>query len=545
VVAVLPFENLGDSADAYFADGVADEVRTKLTQVSGLVVIARGSSIQYRGTTKRPAEIARELGADYLLTGTVRWEKAAGAASRVRVSPELVEAHPGQTERTRWGQQFDASLTNVFQVQADIATKVADALGVALADSVRAGLEERPTANLEAYDAFLQGEALSSGMSRGDPATLQRALPHYQRAVALDSSFVAAWARLSDVYSSLYANLVPEAERAREAGAAAERARRLGPTRPEGFYALGRYQFLVLGDNDRALATLKSGLDLAPSNVSLVGAISTIERRRGNWDEALALCERAAALDPRSPLAASRLALALMSLRRYPQAETAQRRAEGLAPTNLSIIEQGAQLALAQGDRARAERIARTPPPGVNPIELAYTFARYEELGWLLDDEQQRSLIESGLDPYEGDRGSWGLVNAQLYTMRGQPALTRAFADTARVAFARDTLKAVDGQRHALLAVSLAFLGRREEAIRTAERAVDLTPIAQDAYFGPYIQLQLVRVHMMVASKDKAVELLKPLVEVPNNLSKAWLRIDPTFDPLRKLPEFQKLVAAD
>jgi eukaryotic-like serine/threonine-protein kinase len=542
VVAVLPFENLGDSADAYFSDGVADEVRTKLTQVSGLVVIARGSSIQYRGTTKRPAEIARELGADYLLTGTVRWEKAAGAASRVRVSPELVEAHPGQTERTRWGQQFDASLTNVFQVQADIATKVADALGVALADSVRAGLEEQPTANLEAYDAFLKGESVSGGMSRSDPPSLQRALSHYQRAVALDSSFVAAWAQLSIAYSLLYVNLVPEAEWAREAGAAAERAQRLGPSRPESFFALGRYQFLVLGDDDRALATLKSGLELAPSNVSLVGAISSIERKRGNWDAALALCERAAALDPRSSLAASRLALALLSLRRYPQAETAQRRAEVLAPTNLTIIEQGAQLALAQGDRARAERIARTPPPGVNPIELAYTFARYEELGWLLDDAQRRSLIESGLDPYEGDRGSWGLVNAQLYTMQAQPALARAFADTARVAFARDTLKTPDGQRHALLAVSLAFLGRREEAIRTAERAVDLTPIAKDAFFGPYIQLQLVRVHMMVGSKDKAVELLKPLVEVPNNLSKAQLRVDPTFDPLRSHPGFQALV---
>ncbi len=175
VVAVLPFENLGDSADAYFADGVADEVRTKLTPVPGLVVIARGSSIQYRGTTKRPADIARELGADYLLTGTVRWEKSAGSASRVRVSPELVEVNPGQSERTRWGERFDASMTNVFEVQADIATKVADALGVALADSVRAGLEARPTTNLEAYDALLKGESETAGLSLQDSPSLARA----------------------------------------------------------------------------------------------------------------------------------------------------------------------------------------------------------------------------------------------------------------------------------------------------------------------------------------------------------------------------------
>ena len=543
VVAVLPFENLGDSADAYFSDGVADEVRTKLTQVSGLVVIARGSSIQYRGTTKRPAEIARELGADYLLTGTVRWEKAAGTASRVRVSPELVEAHPGQAERTRWGQQFDASLTNVFEVQADIATKVADALGVALADSVRAGLEARPTANLEAYDAFLKGEAASASMSATDLASVTRALPHYQRAVALDSSFQPAWAQLSQAYSATYANLAPTAELATRAAAAAERARRLGPSRPESYMAQGSYERLVLKDNVRALATFRSGLKLAPSNVTMIIALSSLERNSGNWEAALTLGERAAAIDPRSATAARRLGTSLMYLRRYPEAESVTRRGLSLAPTNLSLIHQSAMLALLQGDRARAERIARTPPPGVDPTELAYYFARYEELGWLLNDAQRRRQLELDVAFYEGDRGNWGLVNAQLYTMQGQPALARAFADTARLGYEAAIQAAPDdAQQHALLGVSLAFLGRREQAIRAAERGVEVLPIEKDAYAGPYIQLQLARVHMMVGSKDKAVELLRTLVEVPNSLSKAWLRVDPTFDPLRSHPGFQALV---
>ena len=543
VVAVLPFENLGDSADAYFSDGVADEVRTKLTQVSGLVVIARGSSIQYRGTTKRPAEIARELGADYLLTGTVRWEKAAGTASRVRVSPELVEARPGQSERTRWGQQFDASLTNVFEVQADIATKVADALGVALADSVQAGLEARPTANLEAYDAFLKGEAASASMSATDVPSVNRALPYYQRAVALDSSFQPAWARLSQAYAASYANLTPTAELATKAAAAAERARRLGPSRPESYLAQGNYERFVLKDNVRALATFKAGLKLAPSNVTMIVAMSSMERASGNWEAAVTLAERAATLDPRSSNAARRLGTSLQYLRRYPEAESATRRGLSLAPTDLSLIHQSALLALAQGDRARAERIARTPPPGVDPTELAYFFARFNELGWLLDDAQQRRLLELDVAFYEGDRGNWGLVNAQLYTMQGQPALARAFADTARLGYEAAIQAAPDdGQQHALLGVSLAFLGRREQAIRAAERGVEVVPMEKDAYFGPYIQLQLARVHIMVGSKDKAVELLKPLVEVPNNLSKAWLRVDPTFDPLRSHPRFQALV---
>jgi TolB-like protein len=161
VLAVLPFENLGDSADAYFADGVTEEVRGKLSRVAGLEVIARSSSNQYRHTTKAAQEIARELGADYLLTATVRWEKAAGGASRVRVTPELVEAGPGHAPRTRWQEPFDASITDVFQVQADIAGKVASALNVALGDSARHELAAKPTANLPAYDAFLKGSRLA------------------------------------------------------------------------------------------------------------------------------------------------------------------------------------------------------------------------------------------------------------------------------------------------------------------------------------------------------------------------------------------------
>jgi len=361
--------------------------------------------------------------------------------------------------------------------------------------------------------------------------------------VTLDSAFQLAWAQLARTYTSLYANAMPTAELASAAAAALERARRLGPTRLETYLAQGSYERSVLKDDAKALATYKAGLKLAPNSVTLLGGVSNMELSGGNFDAALTLSERAAALDPRSLAAARRLAGLLLILRRYPEAEIAQRRAESLAPTDMTLIHQGAQLALAQGDRARAERIARTPPAGVDPVEQAYYFARYEETGWLLDDGQQRRVLELRPDFYEGDRGNWGLVNAQLYTWRGQPALARAYADTARIGYEKAIREAPDeAQQHALLGVSLAFLGRRDEAVRQAERAVELVPIAKDAYIGPYLQLQLARVHMMVGSKDRAVELLKPLVEVPNNLSKAWLRVDPTFDPLRSHPGFQALV---
>ena len=188
-LAVLPFENLGDSADAYFADGVADAVRGKLTALPNLEVIARASSMAYRRTDKTPQEVARELGVRYLLTGTVRWAKNGDRASRVQVSPELVEIRVSGAPASRWQQPFDAALTDVFQVQADIAGRVADALHLALGRADEQQLAQRPTASLPAYDAFLKGEAAALSLASWTPASLRAALGFYREAVARDSGF--------------------------------------------------------------------------------------------------------------------------------------------------------------------------------------------------------------------------------------------------------------------------------------------------------------------------------------------------------------------
>jgi tetratricopeptide (TPR) repeat protein len=277
--------------------------------------------------------------------------------------------------------------------------------------------------------------------------------------------------------------------------------------------------------------------------VELIVAAGATEQTLGNWEGAHAQYERGAALDPRSPNAARRHALALFNLRRYPEAEAAQARALALAPTDLTIIHQGAMLALAQGDLARAQRIARTVTPGVDSAEQAVQFARFEELAWLLSDAQQRQLLTLSPSAFEGDRANWSLVRTQVHALRGETALARTYADSARLAYEETIRSTPDaGQQYGLLCLALAFQGRKDDAIRAGQRGVELLPMSRDAYIGPYVQLLLARAHMMAGNYDKAVELLKPLVEVPNNLSRAWLRVDPTFDPLRKNPGFQRLV---
>src|SRR5512140_3637565 len=199
-LAVLPFENDGDSSNAYFADGITDEIRGKLTALPALHVIARASSNEYRRTSKPPQQIARELGATYLLTGVVRWETSPNHARRVRVSPELVQLSRENAPRTIWQQTYDTTLADVFQVQSSVASRVAENLGVVLNAPAETQLAQRPTKNLAAYEAYLRSTAFDGT----DLPSLRRALSFAEQAVALDSNFVAAWARMGRLRSIIY-----------------------------------------------------------------------------------------------------------------------------------------------------------------------------------------------------------------------------------------------------------------------------------------------------------------------------------------------------
>ncbi len=544
VLAVLPFENLGDSADAYFADGVADEVRTRLAKLGGVEVIARSSSNEYRHTTKRAQDIARELGASYLLTATVRWEKVPGGGSRVRVSPELVDAGAGHAPSTRWGEQFDAAITDVFQVQADIAGKVAGALGVALGDSARHELAARPTENLAAYDAFLKGEAAAEALGATDPPSLRAAIGYYEQAVALDSGFVPAWAQLARARSTLYFNSAPTPAAAEAARAATDRVRALGPDRPESYLALGDYESRVAIDNPRALAAYQAGLRLAPRSVELLTAAALVEESLGQWDAGLRHLADAAILDPRSGNTARRYAYALLCLRRYAEAEVAQARWVALTPTGSRTIEQSAMIALAQGNFAKAQETVRAALAATDPAPLLAYVANFQDLYWVLDDARQQQALTLPPSAFDNDRATWAIVRAEIYRLRGDSSMMRVYADSARAA-AEAGLAAVpgDGQRHVFLGLMLAYLGRKADAIREGERGAALLPLRRDAYVGAYIQHQLARIYLAAGEPEKALDQVESLLKVPYYLSPGWLRIDPNFAPLRGNPRFQRLVS--
>ncbi len=325
LLAVLPFENLGAAEDEHIPDGITDEVRGRLAMLPGVEVIARGSSTPYKRTTKPPQQIAQELGVRYLLTATVRWEKPPGGARNLYVGAELVEVRRRGAPRVRWQRGFAAvvtadSLAGVFQVYADIGSRVAD-----------------PTAVGATFDGELGRLRCLPEQSLGasDPPTLRRAAAYYVQAIALDSGFAQAWVQLSRAHSILYFNSIPtpaEAEQARRAAA-----RALAPNRAHGHLAMGTYVYHVLGDYARAVEEFDRGQKVAPNDASLLNAMALPEQSLGRWEAALGHLKQAQRLDPRSIFASGGgLTWALLSLRRYHDAGQAADRAFTLAPANLA-----------------------------------------------------------------------------------------------------------------------------------------------------------------------------------------------------------------
>jgi serine/threonine protein kinase/tetratricopeptide (TPR) repeat protein len=544
MLAVLPFENLGAPGDEYFADGVADQVRAKLSSLTGVEVIARGSSTPYRKTTKSPGQIAQELGVRYLLTGTVRWERHADGTSRVQVSPELVEITKGRPT-TRWGQPFDAALTDVFQVQGDIAGQVAQALDVALGDSSRRQLAERPTKNLAAYDAFLRGDGVSDGLLASDPATLREAAGYYEQAVKLDPEFAVAWARLGVLRSRLYYISVPTPALAALAETAVERAEAMAPNRVETRYARSSYEMSVRSDLKRAERELRSALSAAPSDVPSLSSLSIIELSSGAWDSALVHSRRAADIDPRSAAAAQRLGTVLRLLRRYPEATIVLDHGLALAPAALGLREDRAIASLQQGDLAGARAVVAAAPRDLDPAAVVYFFANYNDLAWVLDDAQQQLLLSQPVARFDDDRASWAIVRAQVFWLRGDQAAARAWGDTARAAFEaqlRDTPD--DYQRHIFRGLSLAYMGSGAEAMREGERGLALAP-AGDQREEHYLQRVVARICLLSGEPEKALDHLEPLVRDHDVVTPGWLRIDPNFAALRGNPRFDRLARGD
>jgi TolB-like protein/lipopolysaccharide biosynthesis regulator YciM len=539
-LAVLPFENLGGATDEYFADGITDEVRGKLSSLTGLQVIARQSAVQYKKSVgKTPEQIGRELGVDFLLTGTVRWQTEQGGGRRVRVSPELIRAADGTTQ---WQQPFDTELNDVFQMQADIAARVAEALDVALGTTSKRQLSERPTSNVAAYDAFLRGEQESQGGTISDAVPLRKAIAAYEQAVALDPEFMQAWAQLGRVSCSI-ASASPTPADIDRCRSGAERAVALAPNRPESRLAMGLYFRSVEKALDKALEQYTIGLQAAPNNVDLLAASAVIERSLGRFDDALTHLQHASRLDPRSVSAANSLARTFHDLHRHGEAQTEYSRALVFAPTNLSVVQAKAADFLSQGDLAGARDVIATALQHSSATAVIVRFATFQEMMWALPDDLRDRVVTLQASDFGNDRAMWALKVGATYRLMGDAAKAKSYGEIAANEYA-GIVKSYpnDAQQMELFGRALALTDRKAEAVAAGERSLAMRETSLDAVSGPYYKYQIARIYIQAGQYDRALDVIEPLLSKPGDITAGWLRIDPIFTPLRPNARFQRLI---
>jgi serine/threonine-protein kinase len=564
VLAVLPFENVGPAADAYFADGLTEEVRTRLAGISGLIVIGGTSARQYKGSTKSAREIARELGATHLLTGTIRWERAATGDGRVRVNPELVRAADAASI---WAEPVDGPLGDVFALQARVAERVAAALDVALRARERRVVAARPTTNVAAYDAYLRGITSITRATVFSAADTRVTIAEFEHAVALDPRFAAAHARLAMAYwddASLAGDDTTAAAAQAKARSAAERAWALDSTLVETRIARTGY-LSESGDQESAYRLARETAQAAPGNVEVLVSLADFEWATGRYDDALGSYERATTLDPRSALAWGQLAGTLGRLRRYEQSIAAHEQEIALVPDNaVAYAVQASTHLLWRADTASArqtiERAGRAPPwivrfpSGIAGIAI-WKHALPPDLTHARD-----TLTLAG---YLAGAGAvapemFHLMKLRHRTATGRADRARAHADSIVVRLEPMLERGADlpwmfgwFSRRSVLAEAYATLGRSADAASQADRYMDETrkrlksQRTTDSESLCHALHNAAYVDVLIGRRDVAVARLAEALGLPCGLriSKALLRADPSWGPLRGLPAFERLVA--
>jgi TolB-like protein/Tfp pilus assembly protein PilF len=543
-IAVLPFENLSeDKANAYFADGVQDEILTNLAKIADLKVISRTSVMQYRtGKARNLREIGTQLGVAHLLEGSVQ-----RSGGKVRVIAQLINA---RTDADLWAQTYDRDLADVFVIQSEIAKTIADQLQAKLSPREKAAIEKPPTTNLTAYDLYLRAQAFYAYTT--DQVLAREKLPEAARlldeAVSRDPHFVLAWCLLADVHGAIYKQGYDHTPARLElANAAVQTALRLQPESGEAHLALANYHYQGFRDYVHARTELAIARSTLPNNAKVFEYTGYIDRREGHWEEATRNLERALELDPRNFLILQQMALAYLRQRRYADATRTYDRALKIVPADPVTRIVRAQVALDW----RAE---------IEPFQsmLATLIAEDPSVAPDVDDpdralcERTASAATRALTNYPRDGAvNNGVIFPHAY-WEGVVARWQGDSARAQAAFTaarREVEKTVEKQPDFAAALSLmgmidAGLGRKEEALREGRRAVELLPISRDAVAGTAFAINLAQIYAWTGKKDLAIEQIAAIERVPNQLSYGLLKLHPIWDSLRGDPRFEQIVAS-
>jgi TolB-like protein/Flp pilus assembly protein TadD len=546
-IAVLPFESLSDSkSDTYFADGVQDEILNHLAKIGQLKVICRTSVMQYRADAKRDLrQIANALGVANVLEGTVRRE-----GNHVRISTELVDA---RNYNTIWADSYDRDLTDIFGIQSEIAQTVASRLSARLSSEERRDIEEKPTNNLEAYDLYLQAKQLLGPKSvvtlwGNEKEVYSRAIRLLEEAIHKDSNFALAYCLIAKAHDNLYFDEVDRTSERRALGdAAVNEALHLRPDLAEVHLAVASHFFYCYREFERARLQLAIAAQSLSNNPDLIALTALIDTRQGKWEKAIVGLETAATLDPRNPELLGNLASTYFFLRRYRDADRISVRQVELQPGEPILTVYKAVNAFAEKADLKSVRAAYEALPSSAKDDAQVTFNRiyyamcardFAAAGEMVNKSPNEEIL------FFGAVVPRRIVQLWVELVRGNRPSTAEFGAAREQLYRK--VQADPGNPFLMTALAAAdiALGSKELSIEEARHAMELLPVSEDAVLGPSIASNVAVIYAWADESALAFEQLSTLVKLPNGLlTYGDLKTNPSWDPLRKDPRFDKLLA--
>ena len=557
-IAVLPFENLAsDKENAYFADGVQDDILTDLAKVADLKVISRRSVAQYRGSTTSVRDIGQALQVAYVLEGTVR--KING---KIRVTAQLIDT---RTEAERWGEKYERDLADVFAMQSEISEAIIGQLKAALSPKEKAAIEQKPTQDQEAYDLYLRARALVyefGVISTVSQANTNKAIILLQSAIARDPKFTLAYCLLSEAQLDLYADEYWNKERLPKAKEAVDTALRISPDSPQAHLTLAQYFYRAERNRESAEKELAIAARSLPGEVEVFSLRGEIEEQRGQWAKALRDRAKANELDPRDQVTANNLIDLWIALRHYNEAEK-------LCDKMISSVSQQltgpywrskSAIALARGDTKAAMAALDANPnrnAGLEGLNLLVANVlimerQYDKAAEIVQsaEETARSrnvLPKGGAHGY--GRGHNLEILGRIARAQGQNEKARSYFEAARPGFEEwlaknfEELSEYEGKARAYIAEIDAALGKKEDAVREGRQAAERWPMTRDARVAPEIATLLAVTYMWTGERDAALQRLAQFAKLPCSPTAGDLKLNPVWDDLRGDPRFDKIIA--
>jgi serine/threonine protein kinase len=543
MLAVLPFDNLGHPEDEYFSDGLSEEIMSRLAALRELGVISRTSAFHYKNTEKTIKKIGEELGVDFVLEGTVRWNRNPEGQGRVKVTVQLIRV---ADDTHLWAGIYERLIEDIFSVQTEIADQVIKKLDIAILEPERLALSENPTKNLDAFDAYLKARTVSlKGYIEQDLREYERAIELLNEAVTLDPDFLQAHLLLFDCHIRLYrVGLDRTKERLNSIRQILEKVQNLAPDSPEVQMIQGLYEMWIVRDYDRAL-DLFSAVQRVRPNLS-PSYSANIHRLRGNWKACIANFERAFQLNPLSSDLAHMLGRCYAWICDYKKSEEWFNRALSIFPDlYYSKLGKARLPLLERGDTREARMLLEGLP---EHVLTEYNWYELEMMERNFEDLLERLMVS----PYEEFSEAQfyipkDLALASVYSAMGNKEKMRVYSEEAQRELRQKREENPDDIRFSsALGLASAYAGNFQEAIREGERAVTLYPVSRDAFEGPRYILNLAKIYALVGNSEKAFDQLEFLFSIPcgNNYSIPLLRLDPVWDSLRRHPRFRRFLSA-